>query len=136
MNQILILMQGHPGSGKSTLAIVLAIEHGAIICSTDDFHHDTDGVYRFQPDKLGEFHKRNQERVAELLKQGKSVIVDNTNIFAWQCQPYVETARLLNIPIKVMRATGNFQTIHGVPAERIEQMKRDMEDLEAAFGLK
>jgi predicted kinase len=129
-------MQGHPGSGKSTLALSIANEHGAIICSTDDFHHDVDGVYRFKPDKLGDFHKQNQLRVAQLLREGKSVIVDNTNIFAWQCEPYVTDAKQLGITIKVIRATGDFPNVHGVPVEKVEQMKRDMVDLEAAFGLR
>jgi predicted kinase len=136
MSQTLWIMQGQPGSGKSTLAAAIATEHGAIICSTDDFHHDTDGVYRFKADKLAEFHKRNQERVAELLQKGKSVIVDNTNIFAWQCEPYVAAAKRLGIQIKVVRATGDFPNNHGVPADRVEKMKQDMEDLEARLLLK
>lgn len=136
MMQKLIIMQGQPGSGKSTLALSLSKEHGAVICSTDDLFLDVDGKYQFDPSKLGVNHKRNQEIAINLLKEGKSVIVDNTNIYAWQAKPYVEAAVALGIEVQFVRATGNFKTVHGVPDAKVEQMKRDMEVLTVESVLK
>lgn len=134
--QKLIVMQGQPGSGKSTLALALSKETGAIICSTDDLFLDVDGKYQFDFTKLGVNHKRNQDIAVNLLKEGKSVIVDNTNIYGWQAKPYVEAAVALGIEVEFVRATGNFKTVHGVPDAKVEQMKRDMEVLTLESVLK
>ena len=83
------------------------------MCSTDDFFVK-DGEYRFQPEKLEEYHRNNILRgihlhifyslalstvilfrlvfsslVREAMKDGvKPIIVDNTNIFANHMEQY------------------------------------------------
>jgi predicted kinase len=128
MAQICILMQGQPGSGKSWLAAELSKEYDAVICCTDDFFAES-GKYEFQFSKLAENHKRNQEKAEKLMREGKSVIIDNTNIQAWQCKPYVKVAMELGIPTKYVRATGNYTNVHGVPPYKVEQMRQQMEEL-------
>ena len=84
------ITRGISGSGKSTLAKTLAPKEN--IFSTDDFFM-VDGEYRFDPKKLGEYHKKNQQRVEEALKKGISpIVVDNTNTQGWEIKPYVELA--------------------------------------------
>jgi len=129
-------MQGIPGSGKSTLARLLQAGFhnlnptsvGCQICSTDDYHY-VDGVYKFQPEKLGYFHKLNQEAAIAALSEGKSVIVDNTNIKVKDVKPYVKAAVALNVPVVFIRVTSNFENVHGVPADVVARMRAQMQDL-------
>jgi len=88
----LILMRGLSGSGKSFLAKQLAGDTG-IICSTDDFFM-IDGVYQFDPKKLHENHLKNQEKVEKAMTHNLSpIVVDNTNVMAWENKNYVELAK-------------------------------------------
>ncbi|XP_014821564.1 PREDICTED: NEDD4-binding protein 2-like 1 isoform X2 [Calidris pugnax] len=90
----LVLLRGLPGSGKTTLARQLKRDHSsAVVLSTDDFFIEN-GVYVFEPDLLEDAHKWNQKRARKAMKNGKSpVIIDNTNIHAWEMKPYVMMAR-------------------------------------------
>lgn len=125
----LYLMQGVPGSGKSYVAerMQRGFEH-CHICSTDDYHFE-DGKYIFKPHKLAEYHKMNLDCACDLLAQGHTVIVDNTNIQRWQCREYVKFAVERGIPVVFVRVTGNFQNTHGVPQEAINKMLASMEVL-------
>jgi predicted kinase len=128
MSQILIIMQGQSGSGKSTIAKQFAVEYSAEICSTDDFFAEND-EYKFDFKLLAYNHKRNQEKAEKLMREGKSVIIDNTNIHAWEASPYVLVAKELGIATKYVRATGNYTNVHGVPAYKVEQMRKQLEEL-------
>jgi len=89
----LILMRGVSGSGKSTLARKLAEDHeGSVIFSTDDFFM-AEGVYNFDPKRIGINHARNQERTRQAM-QAKTpcIIIDNTNTQAWEMKPYAQAA--------------------------------------------
>lgn len=127
--QTLYVLQGPPGGGKSTLACMISAFTGALICSTDDFFMK-DGEYVFNPAKLAEYHAANQARVAKALADGHSVIVDNTNTKRWEAKPYLTEAVRLDIPIVFIRVDGCFQSRHGVPPERIQQMRAAMENLD------
>lgn len=125
---MLIILQGESGSGKSTLAREISAKTGAIICSTDDFFCQN-GIYNFVGEKLAEYHKKNQDKALALLQDGKSVIIDNTNVNAWQARPYVEFAYMLGIEVQFIRATGNYMNVHGVPSHVVERMKSSLEPL-------
>lgn len=124
----LYIMQGVPGSGKSTLADAMAKSMFALVYSTDSFFY-REGVYKFDPQKLGEYHALNFERTIRALDAGINVIVDNTNIQRWQCRPYVEYAVKIGVPVVFVRVTGEFESIHGVPKSKIQQMRSQLEDL-------
>lgn len=129
MTQKLIIMQGAAGSGKSTIAKDIATKIGAIVLSTDDLFLDDVGFYKYDPALVHINHRRNQMLAVELLERGESVIIDNTNIRAYECKPYVQAAVRREIPVEFVRATGNYQSIHGVPQEKIDKMRKDMEEL-------
>ena len=135
-------MQGPPGGGKTSLARKLhACSIGSAsaeteICSTDDFHYNQNGIYQFDPSRIGEFHERNLQRTKQLLDAEHSVIVDNTNIHAWEAKPYVEHAVKKGIPVIFIRVDGNFKSIHGFPQDKIDKMRSEMENLTVESCLK
>ncbi|XP_029458516.1 NEDD4-binding protein 2-like 1 isoform X2 [Rhinatrema bivittatum] len=134
----LYLLRGLPGSGKTTLARQLKRDFpNAPILSTDDFFITEDGTYAFNQDFLEEAHKWNQKRAKKAMKRGKSpIIIDNTNIQAWEMKPYAimalendyevifrepETRWKFNVQELARR------NIHGVPREKIQHMKEQYE---------
>lgn len=152
MSQVLVIMQGVPGSGKSTVADALSAVYSvnqevkttnsetglegepipywvpAYVFSTDDYFYNEKGMYNYKKEEIGRAHEWNQARVEFELRRGSSVIVDNTNIKAWQARPYVEMAQALNIPIIFIRVSGHiWGNIHGVPEEVVNRMVSDME---------
>ncbi|NXN18739.1 N42L1 protein, partial [Indicator maculatus] len=109
---------------------------GAVVLSTDDFFIE-DGVYMFEPDLLEDAHKWNQKRARTAMKKGKSpVIIDNTNIHAWEMKPYVMMARENryevvfrepDTPWKFNVRELTRRNIHDVPRQKIQQMKEEYE---------
>lgn len=95
----LIIMRGISGSGKSTLA--KKIGKGGIVLSTDDYFMK-DGVYNFEPTKLGEYHKKNQEKTKECMeKEITPIVIDNTNSKEWEMKPYVSLADDFGYQVKI-----------------------------------
>ncbi|XP_062872839.1 NEDD4-binding protein 2-like 2 [Trichomycterus rosablanca] len=90
---VLILLRGLPGSGKSTLAKeLMSTGPNGLILSTDDYFYHRNG-YFFQPAQLGDAHDWNQKRTRKAMTEGRSpVIIDNTNVKAWEMKPYVAVA--------------------------------------------
>ncbi|XP_042313449.1 NEDD4-binding protein 2-like 1 isoform X2 [Sceloporus undulatus] len=134
----LYLLRGLPGSGKSTLARQLKHEFpSAIIFSTDDYFITEDGTYEYEPDDLEDAHKWNQKRARKAMKNGKSpVIIDNTNIHAWEMKPYVIMALENNYEVIFREPDTHWKfnvreltrrNSHGVPREKIQRMKERYE---------
>ncbi|KAJ7426216.1 hypothetical protein BTVI_02096 [Pitangus sulphuratus] len=94
IGQVLVLLRGVPGSGKSYLARNLLEDNpGGIILSTDDYFNKN-GQYHYDPNCLGEAHDWNRKRAKEAFEMGISpIIIDNTNIQAWEMKPYVILAQ-------------------------------------------
>ncbi|XP_063088682.1 NEDD4-binding protein 2-like 2 isoform X9 [Cavia porcellus] len=105
----LYLLRGLPGSGKTTLARQLQRDFPmAAIFSTDDFFSREDGAYEFNPDFLEEAHEWNQKRARKAMRNGISpIIIDNTNLHAWEMKPYA-----------VMALENNYEVIFREPATR------------------
>ncbi|KAM9389142.1 NEDD4-binding protein 2-like 1 [Phaethornis superciliosus] len=129
----LVLLRGLPGSGKSTLARQLKRDFpGAVVFSTDDFFIEN-GVYMFEPDLLEDAHKWNQKRAHKAMKNGKSlVIIDNTNIHAWEMKPYVMMARENRYEVIFQEPDTPWKfnvqelarrNIHHIPRQKIQRMK-------------
>ncbi|NWU13190.1 N42L1 protein, partial [Cephalopterus ornatus] len=108
----------------------------AVVLSTDDFFIEN-GVYVFEPDFLEDAHKWNQKRARKAMKKGKSpVIIDNTNIHAWEMKPYVIMARENRYEVTFQEPDTPWKfnvreltrrNIHRVPREKIQQMKEQYE---------
>jgi predicted kinase len=74
-----IMMCGLPASGKSTKAKEIADDENALILSSDEMRIELFGDVNHQDDN-GKLFEELYRRAKEYLKQGKSVIVDATNI--------------------------------------------------------
>ncbi|KAJ1114153.1 hypothetical protein NDU88_002392 [Pleurodeles waltl] len=109
----------------------------AVAFSTDDFFINEDGTYEYNPDFLGEAHRWNQKQAQKAMKKGKSpIIIDNTNIHAWEMKPYVLMALQHDYEVifrePETRWKFNVQELarknnHGVPREKIQRMKEQYE---------
>ncbi|XP_041055556.1 NEDD4-binding protein 2-like 2 isoform X2 [Carcharodon carcharias] len=145
----LVFMRGPPGSGKSTLSrLLLAQNPNGVVLSTDDYFCQN-GVYWFDPNFLGEAHEWNQNRAKHSMNEGRSpIIIDNTNIQAWEMKPYAQMAverryrvsfrepetwwkfnviELENIEYCIIQAIKMRRNKHRVPREKIIQMMERFE---------
>ncbi|XP_069747716.1 NEDD4-binding protein 2-like 2 isoform X2 [Narcine bancroftii] len=131
-DKLLIFMRGPPGCGKSTLSRLLLDEcPNGIVLSTDDYFCQNGG-YCFDPNFLGEAHEWNQNRAKKCMDEGKSpIIIDNTNIQAWEMKPYAEMAvkRHYRMSFREPETWWKFNVVelekrnrHRVPREKIIQM--------------
>lgn len=125
--KIMYIMRGPSGAGKSTKAKELGISGTTL--STDDFWMKN-GEYQFDINRIGEAHQWNQQRARDCLKKGITpVIIDNTNIEAWEMKPYVGMAQQYGyqvriVPVEVKNTAQELaqRNKHGVPVESIQKM--------------
>ncbi|KAB1281855.1 NEDD4-binding protein 2 [Camelus dromedarius] len=156
---VLVLLRGLPGSGKSFLAryeimtlqklvenleeklmkIIPFIIHrtlqednpSGVILSTDDYFY-INGQYQFDVKYLGEAHEWNQNRAKEAFEKKISpVIIDNTNLQAWEMKPYVALSQKHKYKV-LFREPDTWwkfkpkelarRNIHGVSKEKITRM--------------
>ena len=130
--KLMVLMRGLPGSGKTTLAKELKGPSG-IVLSTDDYFCDKHGKYIYEPSKIGDAHQWNKHRAIQRLKQSRTpIIIDNTNLQAWEMKPYVQLALQYGYDIDILDVDTSWKlsskelarrNTHGVPAKKIEEMK-------------
>ncbi|XP_002720631.3 NEDD4-binding protein 2-like 1 isoform X2 [Oryctolagus cuniculus] len=134
----LYLLRGLPGSGKTTLARQLQHDFPrALIFSTDDFFFREDGAYEFNPHFLEEAHEWNQKRARKAMRNGISpIIIDNTNLHAWEMKPYAVMALENNYEVIFREPDTRWKfnvqelarrNIHGVSREKIHRMKERYE---------
>jgi predicted kinase len=126
MEKVLYIVRGIPGSGKSTLAKQLT----ANVFEADHYFYDNDGNYNFIPSKIKEAHKECQQFVGYAMESGiPKIAVSNTFTQEWEMEPYFELAKTYGyktFSIVVENRHGN-ESIHGVPEDKLEQMKSRFE---------
>lgn len=83
-----------------------------------------DGEYVFDASKLGAAHAWCQTRTEAELRAGKTVIVSNTFTTIKELRPYFQIAdRVLGTYPVVHTCNGVFENVHGVPPEKVKQMR-------------
>ncbi|ELV10433.1 NEDD4-binding protein 2 [Tupaia chinensis] len=129
---VLVLLRGLPGAGKSFLARTLQEDNpSGVVLSTDDYFY-INGQYQFDVRYLGEAHEWNQNRAKEAFEKKISpIIIDNTNLQAWEMKPYVALSQKHKYKV-LFREPDTWwkfkpkelarRNIHGVSKERIARM--------------
>lgn len=125
----LILLRGVPGSGKTTLGEVIlqtTQQPNPDVLSADNFFIDEKGEYNFDPTRLKEAHNSCQQKCAERMRlQFSKIVVANTFTQEWEMEPYIEMANRYKYRIHtiVVENRHGSKNIHGVPDEKLQQMK-------------
>jgi predicted kinase len=141
----LILVRGIPGSGKSTLARNLCDLVDNTMSNTvlsrhfeaDMYFEDAQGNYNFDVTKLHQAHTWCQNKTREALEENRTVVVSNTFTTAKELKPYFALAREFGIVPIVYLAQNQFNNVHNVPAEKLEQMRNRFQyDISELFGEK
>ena len=132
----LILIRGVPGSGKSTLALDMwsgdrSAGMSAVVLEADMFMVNENGNYQFDGTRLKECHQKCQQFVCmEMVRQTQRIYVANTFVKKWEADVYYALAKVWGYDVKVYRLEGNFENVHGVPADRVNIMRANMETYE------
>ena len=124
----LVYVRGLPGSGKSTFSKKIADNLGHSHVEADQFFTDESGKYNFDRAKLPDAHWRCMIDTIRNLAAGKSVVVANTGTTREEILQYREIANKCGADFVVVKMTGDFGSVHGVPAVTIDRMKRRWED--------
>jgi predicted kinase len=121
----LYLVRGLPGSGKSTLAKSLGGKHFEA-----DMYFIRDGEYKFDTTKLKEAHEWCRSSVGGLMiNEEPKLVVSNTFTQEWEMKPYYELANRYGYRVHSLIVENRHGGIneHGVPEEKLEQMKNRFE---------
>lgn len=129
-NKTLVIIRGIVGSGKTTLAKKV-IEQWSCFANhleTDFYFHDlTTQEYKFDASKLGEHHENCLRETARLMSLGGAIVVSNTFTRQWEMHKYLLLAEVFDYEVVVHTCTGNYENVHGVPAEVVERQAARLE---------
>ena len=126
---ILWIIRGLPGSGKSTLARELCEELSTCHWYEADMFFESFGQYFFDRTKLGDAHDWCQRSTVDAMHHGAhNIIVSNTFSRVWEIEPYINMARHNGYNVHVITCTGTYPSIHGVPQDVIDNMKKRWEE--------
>jgi predicted kinase len=124
----LILIRGHQGSGKSTLAKRLKTPHNVHYEADMFWYLGNNGEYVFDMKRLGEAHKWCQDTVRTAMKLNRTeIIVSNTSITRKECGVYTDMAAEFGYDIMEIICRGDFENVHGVPADVVAKKKAAIE---------
>jgi|SRR6478609_3265593 len=121
----LIIVRGPSGFGKTTYAKTFGLPYFEA-----DMFFEKNGEYKFDASRIAGAHIWCQHNVEVELREGNDVVVSNTFTKRWEIQPYLDFAKKYGAEVEIYRMTKEYGNIHGVPQDKVEQMKARMEDFE------
>lgn len=121
----LVLVRGVPGSGKTTYVKknLKGYKHFEA-----DQYFEKSGEYKFNVSELKNAHEECLNNTRKELEKGNKVVVSNTFVRRWELDKYLSLARDLNKTVKVIRMTKQFKNEHGVPEDKVKEMKGNFQD--------
>ena len=126
MEKILTICRGIPGSGKSTFAKTLGGQH----YEADMFFIDEEGNYQFDVTKIKEAHQWCQSIVkTDMILEYPKIVVSNTSTEEWEMEPYFKLAKEYGYTVFSIVVENRHRGVnqHGVPEEKLEQMRNRFE---------
>jgi len=127
--KVLTIIRGLPGSSKSTLGKMIASSTSESAHYEADQYFIKDGVYNFNPKKIGDAHSMCKKNTEKSMKDGvENIVVSNTFTQKREVIPYVELAKQNGYVIRILSCDANFGSIHDVPEESIRKMKNRWEN--------
>ncbi len=116
----LILLRGLPGSGKSTFAKLICNQHVEA-----DMYFMQDGEYKFDATKLKQAHEWCRDKTETWMQKRYNVVVSNTFTQEWEMETYYKLAGQYGYRVHsiIMENRHDGVNEHGVPADKLEQMK-------------
>ena len=121
----LFLLRGLPGSGKSTLAKSLGGKHFEA-----DMYFVRDGEYQFDVTKLKDAHEWCRSSVGGLMiNEEPKLVLSNTFTQEWEMESYYKLAEQYGYRVYSLIVENRHGGVneHGVPEEKLEQMKNRFE---------
>lgn len=122
---MIYILRGIPGCGKTTYCKNNFPD--AIVCSADNFFIKND-IYAFDASKIGEAHKHSFSKYCNSIPlETRDIIIDNTNIEAWEISPYIAVANLYEKEYIILNFICDQQVAfnrqqHGVPEKNHKRM--------------
>lgn len=129
----LVIIRGIPGSGKTTMAKEICdgiIKHPHF--EADDFFtHSYLDEYNFSPELVKYAHQYCQlNTMKAMYEQHPKIVVSNTFTQIWELEPYLDMAKQFGYEVDIYVCDGEYPNVHGVPQEKVEEMKRRFEPTE------
>ena len=125
---IVYLIRGVPGSGKSTLAAKLAAGTPGSHHYEADMYFEQSGNYKFDPAQLPRAHAWCFDKFSQAVRRNEPVIVSNTFTQLWEVKNYIDFALDNKAKVVVVQCTGKWNNVHGVPSEKVDQMRNRFMD--------
>jgi predicted kinase len=134
MSGVLFLVRGLPGSGKSSFATHIWNDYA--VCEADKFFYDSEGHYLFDASKLREAHNWCKDEVETRMKDNElnpqyypEIVVSNTFTQEWEMEEYFKLAEKYGYMVFTVVVENRHGGVnqHGVPEEKLEQMKNRFE---------
>jgi hypothetical protein len=90
------------------------------------FERGLNNVYQFDPTKLKSAHEWCRMTTETHMMSGDSVVVSNTFTQDWEMEPYYELAKKYGYRVHSVVVENRHEGVnqHGVPTEKLEQMKK------------
>ena len=131
MSKELILLRGLPGSGKSTMADLIGARGAGYAHFEADMFFIDKGAYNFDASKIKAAHNwcMVQTEKAMIDDDISRIIISNTFTQEWEMDAYYKLAEQYGYRVHSIIVENRHSgiNIHGVPEEKLEQMKNRFE---------
>ena len=124
-NNRCLLIRGWPGTGKSTF--VHKMFPNILHLENDMFHYHS-GEYEYNQYKMRDAINWCVRTCEDALKNNMDVVISNTFTRKAFVDSYKRLAEKYGAKFTVYRMMGNFNNIHNVPQNVLDNMKNNFED--------
>lgn len=127
-----LILSGIPGSGKTHLTRKIRGEY-IDMCHVSADHH-VDYTLRINHGTFAKAHDacRRDYLTAIMIKKPQLIVVDNTNLSAWEIAPYYLFAETMGYNAHILRIQTPFEVClerqaHAVPEKTMQRMRKNFE---------